>query len=197
MISVASFPCFAFEAPVTSLIAALPLRFQSSLLTLLRGLPSVQKLPPHDFLPEAQIPAPKSFVSFFIFGLTSFWRDWLASLEVWVIQKVFCGCSTCSFLYICQGRRWSPCIITLLSWSRNLILNIGLQGETYISLCLWDVNVLPDLPRAFCVCIYVCFENLTSAILLFGVNSLDFILVTFSPTLLWGNLLCLIGWNHC
>ena len=78
------------------------------------------------------------------------------------------------------------------------------------------------LGHSVCVCVYVCFENLTSqksldtlfiktyfknkkkkkkenltsAILLFEVNSLDFTLVTSSPTLLWGNLLYLIGWNH-
>ena len=177
--------------------------FQSCLLILLaRGCPGVQVLPPSLRPPWGVGPFLTVFCLLFYLlpylilkRLTCLFGGLGPSAS---IQKVFCSCSACSFWYICQGRRWSPCLIPPLSWSRSLILNIGLQGETYTSLCLWEVNVLPDLPRAFCVCVcvYVCFENLTSAILLFEVNSLDFTLVTSFPTLLWGNLLCLIGWNH-
>ena len=135
--------------------------FQSCLLILLaKGCPGVQVLPPSLRPPWGAGPFLTVFCLLFYLlpylilkRLTCLFGGLGPSAS---IQKVFCSCSACSFWYICQGRRWSPCLIPPLSWSRSLILNIGLQGETYTSLCLWEVNVLPDLPRAFCVCVCVC-----------------------------------------
>ena len=125
MISVVISLCFAFWAPVAV--------FPSEVLKLLpvliheRVSESVQRLFfIHNSLPRAQIPIPKSFVSFiFMFYSTSFWGDWFAFLEVYSVLPEFGRCSVRVVLYVdiflmylwgWGGWRWFPCVTPSPPW---------------------------------------------------------------------------------
>ena len=62
--------------------------------------------------------------------------------------------------------------IKVKSWFSKNVFSDFKQRSSWgrLSLCLWDVNILPDLPRTFCLwvfCLFKFFENLTLAILFF------------------------------
>ena len=112
---------FTFWAPVAEFPSEVPKLLQS---TPERGFPSVKKLfLLHGSLPEAQVPALKSFVSLFsyIFCPTSFRGDWLVFLAVWILLPAFRRCSvrTVSHVDDLWGGGWFPPLTPLPSWKSS------------------------------------------------------------------------------